>query len=341
MNVEEGRPILGSSAESWAATGLEKVLQMRILIAEDSATGRLLLRHTLETWGHEVVVAHDGAEAWQILQGDAAPRLVILDGIMPKLDGVEVCRLVRRQETATPPYILLLTAMDESEDLVAGLGAGADDFVVKPFRPDELRARLEVGRRFVELNERLAEANRDLAVVARTDALTGVLRRRAIYERLEEEVARAAREEAPLCVGMLDIDHFKRVNDEFGHSVGDSVLREVVRSATTVLRPYDSIGRVGGEEFLVVLPGANGFAAQTALTRIRAMVAATPVYVGGENISITVSLGGAAHCGESLDELVARADAALYEAKNTGRDRVVMARPRQLIAESVLLDRAG
>jgi diguanylate cyclase (GGDEF)-like protein len=313
---------------------------MRILIAEDSATGRMLLRHTLETWGHELVIANDGDEAWQILQQEDAPRLVILDWVMPKLDGVDVCRLVRKRESATPPYILLLTAMDQSGDLVAGLGAGADDFVTKPFRPDELRARLEVGRRYVELNERLAEANRDLEILARTDTLTGVLRRRAIYDRLEEEVARSVRDEAPLCVGMLDIDHFKHVNDAFGHAVGDAVLREVVRSATSVLRPYDSIGRVGGEEFLVVLPGTHGFAAQTALTRIRAVVAATPVYVDGDEIPVTVSLGGAIRCGESIDELVARADAALYEAKNSGRDRVVMAGPRELYVERVTLDRA-
>jgi len=314
---------------------------MRILIAEDVAMLRRSLKRTLEGWGYEVVAAKDGVEAWRILQEDDAPRLVVLDWMMPKLDGVEVCRLARRHGTSgTPPYIVMLTSMHKSADIVAGLEAGANDFIAKPFRPAELRARLEVGRRTVDHDETQAEANRELTVETHTDALTGIMNRRAIFERLEEEVGRAAREGATLSVGMLDLDHFKRVNDTFGHAVGDEVLREVVRVAASVLRSYDSIGRVGGEEFLVILPQAPGAGARNALERIRTAVAATPVSVGGESIPMTVSLGGAAWGGEPTAELVERADTALYEAKNAGRDRVVMISPEDLSAGLTPPDRA-
>jgi diguanylate cyclase (GGDEF)-like protein len=308
------------------AQALEEIRQMRVLIAEDIPMARRALQSTLEGWGYEVVACKDGADAWQMLQRDDAPRLVVLDWIMPGLDGVDVCRLLRRQHAEeVPAYVLLLTAMDGTDDLVAGLEAGADDFVVKPFRPEELRARLAVGARSVELNERLAEATRRLGVLATTDELTGLPNRRAIYARVVQEIARAARDCVPLCLGMLDIDYFKRVNDTYGHAVGDAVLREVVLSAASALRPYDTIGRVGGEEFLILVPRTQGLAGRTMLARIRHTVAASPVRVEGETIPVTVSIGGAVSCGESVDGLVARADAALLQAKNTGRDRVVMA----------------
>jgi len=286
----------------------------------------MVLQRALDGWGHEVVEVRDGAQAWEVLQDPGAPKMVILDWMMPGLDGVDVCRRVRGLDTTEPPYVIMLTAMDDKEDLVAALNAGADDFVNKPFDPAELHARLEVGRRILELNERLAEARCALERLANTDELTEAMNRRAILQRLEEEAARASRGVSDLSVAMIDIDHFKRVNDTYGHGIGDVVLREVVCRSASAMRPYDAIGRFGGEEFLAVMPGTGELEALSMLKRIRAAVAASPIAFDGGEVAVTVSLGGATSCGESLDALIARADEALYRAKEQGRDRALMAR---------------
>lgn len=298
---------------------------MRILIAEDDATSRLLLKRVLTGWGYEVIATSDGDEALRELLADDAPRLAILDWMMPGMDGVDVCRRVRARETRQPPYIILLTALDEKGDVVRGLEAGADDYVGKPYDPDELRARVAVGRRLVELTERLVVAQEALKVLARTDGLTGVLNRAAILAELVTEMARERREGGRLGVGILDIDHFKNVNDTHGHAAGDAVLREVVARAASVLRPYDRLGRFGGEEFLVILPGSGEAELGTVLERMRAAVAAGPVVIGDKGVAVTVSLGGAVHEDETTDGLIARADAALYAAKGRGRDCVALA----------------
>ncbi len=236
---------------------------MRVLIAEDDVTSRLLLKRVLENWGYEVTATRNGAEALQALQAEDAPRLAILDWMMPVMDGVDVCRRVRARETLQPPYIILLTALEGKKGVVTGLEAGADDYVGKPYDPDELHARLKVGRRMVELNDQMLKANDELLkandqlleandqlleakaaleILACTDTLTGVLNRGAIVKELERELERAARDGGPLGLGMLDIDQFKRVNDTYGHAVGDAVLCEVVRRALGVMRPYDTLG---------------------------------------------------------------------------------------------------
>jgi diguanylate cyclase (GGDEF)-like protein len=245
--------------------------------------------------------------------------------MMPGMDGVEVCRRARALETHQPPYIILLTALGEKEHLVTGFEAGADDYVGKPYDPAELRARIEVGRRLVELNDELIAAQLRLEVQARTDVLTGLANRRAILERLEDELRRAAREGATLGVGMVDVDHFKHVNDEYGHSAGDDVLCEVARRMQSVLRPYDRVGRFGGEEFLVLVPRVSGDELTQLLERLRKAVGSSRLAVGAADIVVTVSVGGAVTGGEAEDALIARADAAMYEAKALGRDRVVLA----------------
>jgi diguanylate cyclase (GGDEF)-like protein len=298
---------------------------MRILIAEDDVTSRLLLKRVLENWGYEVIVTKDGAEAWEALQAADAPRLAILDWMMPGMDGVDVCRRVRTRDTLQPPYIILLTALGDKESVVTGLEAGADDYVGKPYDADELHARLEVGRRLVALNDDLLEAQDALKILARTDSLTRVLNRGAIVGELEREVERAAREGSPLGLGMLDIDHFKSVNDTYGHAAGDVVLREVVRRVLGVMRPYDSFGRFGGEEFLVLVAGSSERELGDVLERIRKVIGSTPIVVDGHELIVTVSLGGATRGSESADGLIARADDAMYAAKEQGRDRVVLA----------------
>jgi len=300
---------------------------MRVLIAEDDATSRLLLKRVLTGWGYEVTATSDGDQALRELLADDAPRLAILDWMMPGMDGVDVCRRVRDRETQQPPYIILLTTLDEKGHVVTGLKAGADDYVSKPYDPDELRARVAVGRRLVELNERLIEAQEALEVLAHTDGLTGVLNRAAILAEVETEMARERREGGRLSVGMLDIDYFKNVNDTHGHAAGDAVLREVVARAASVLRPYDRVGRFGGEEFLVILPGSGEAELGIVLERMRAAVAAGPVVIGDTGVAVTVSLGGAVYADDTTDGLIARADAALYAAKGRGRDCVVLAGP--------------
>jgi two-component system cell cycle response regulator len=274
---------------------------VKILIAEDDVTSRLLLKRVLESWGYEVTATR----------------------MMPGMDGVDVCRRVRARETLQPTYIILLTALGDKESVVTGLNAGADDYVGKPYDPDELHARLEVGRRLVELNDELLEAQHALEILARTDALTGVLNRGAIVE--EMEAVRASREGRPLGLGMLDIDHFKLVNDTYGHAAGDEVLREVVQRVLGVMRPYDTFGRFGGEEFLVLVPGSGERELVAVLERIRSAIGSSPIVVDGHELVVTVSLGGATRGRESADGLIARADDALYTAKEHGRDRVVLA----------------
>ena len=299
---------------------------MRVLVAEDDLTSRLVLQKTMTKWGYEVLAVQDGNEAWVELQKPDAPNLLVLDWEMPGMDGIEVCRKVRAHGGSHPRYIILLTSRDGTEDLVAGLEAGASDYVGKPFEAAALRARVDVGRRFVELYDRLLELQHALEHQARTDSLTQIMNRGAIMARLHEEVARTKREGSTLALGVMDIDHFKRVNDTHGHVAGDQVLREVVRRLTVAVRPYDGLGRIGGEEFLVLIPGADRTAARTVLERVRQVVCATPVICADLNIGVTVSLGGTITRGHEPEDLVlVRADEALYRAKTTGRNCVRMA----------------
>ena len=298
---------------------------MRVLIAEDDRASRSLLERVLLKWGYDVAVTCDGEEAWRTLQQEDAPSLVVLDWMMPGLDGPEVCRRVRKLDAPNPPYLILLTGRDGKSDIVAGLEAGANDYLGKPFDKDELHARLEVGRRFTELNGKLLATQAILAEQARTDALTGVMNRRAILERLSEEMARTQRDATRLGVGMIDIDHFKRINDAYGHAAGDCVLREVVARASSATRPYDAFGRFGGEEFLAIVPACPEAEVASVLERIRSAVADSPVAVEGHKVRVTVSIGGAMSRGTSVDALIRSADDALYQAKVAGRDRVVVA----------------
>jgi two-component system cell cycle response regulator len=298
---------------------------MRVLVAEDDLTSRLVLQKTMAKWGYEVSSVCDGNAAWEELQKPDAPALLVLDWEMPGMDGIDVCRKVRAAESGHPRYIILLTARSGTEDLVAGLEAGANDYVGKPFEPAELRARVDVGRRFVELHDQLLASQRALEHQARTDPLTQIMNRGAIEARLHEEVARTKREGATLALGILDIDHFKHVNDTYGHAAGDQVLREVVRRLAVAFRPYDALGRIGGEEFLVLIPGAAPEDARTVLERARQIVCATAVDHADRQIDVTISLGGTTTRGdEPEDQVLIRADDALYRAKELGRNRVEM-----------------
>lgn len=299
---------------------------MRILIAEDDLTSRSILTAVLKKWDFDPIVTKDGAAAWELLQQPDAPGLILLDWNMPGLDGLEVCRRVRKLDARNPPYVILLTARDRKGDIVQGLQAGANDYIAKPFDSEELQARIGVGRRMLELQSHLLEARDALVHQATHDSLTDILNRRAILDRLAQEISRAQREQAPLSVGMFDIDHFKTINDAHGHQAGDEALIAFTGCIRARLRNYDIFGRYGGEEFLVIAPGSVGHNGESLYERLRAGVAAAEIPTHAGPLSLTVSIGVAPGTGFStVDALLAAADAALYQAKAEGRNRVVYA----------------
>ncbi|MBN2311229.1 MAG: diguanylate cyclase, partial [Candidatus Hydrogenedentes bacterium] len=247
--------------------------------------------------------------------------------MMPEMDGVDVCRKVREAPSHPFTYIIMLTAKGQKEDIVNALNAGADDYVTKPWDASELRARVAVGERIVRLNTALEEANRQLDRMASTDALTGLFNRRTIMERLAQELHRAEREHRPLTVIMVDIDHFKRVNDTHGHTAGDRVLAEAARRLRSVCRDYDIVGRYGGEEFVCITPGSQGEDAAAAAERFRNAVGETPIAAEGAELDVTISVGGVWLAGDTpcdVDEVMKAADTLLYQAKEEGRNRSVV-----------------
>jgi two-component system cell cycle response regulator len=291
---------------------------VKVLIAEDDTVSRCLLEATLRKLGCEVVVARDGAAAWAILESDDSPRLAILDWMMPFKDGPQLCREVRERTDQPYTYILLLTTRDQKQDIVEGMRAGADDYLAKPFDPRELEVRLLAGQRILDLHEALR-------VQATHDPLTGLWNRGAILDLLRRELFRADRGGTPVGVIMGDLDHFKQINDTYGHPTGDVVLREAAKRLVSALRRYDCVGRFGGEEFLIVLPGCDLRSLATRAEALRERVCGVPVETPEGPIPVTISLGVAASeapCERDPHLLLANADNALYRAKNGGRNRV-------------------
>jgi diguanylate cyclase (GGDEF)-like protein len=258
------------------------------------------------------------------MQKSDAPKLAILDWMMPGIEGVEICRKLRenKKNEEQYTYLILLTSKRSKENIVSGMEAGADDYVVKPFDQHELRVRIRAGQRIVQLQSELLVAKQDLLIQSRTDSLTGVLNRRAILSQIETELSRAKREKKDLSLSILDIDHFKKINDTYGHMVGDDVIREVVKRISVAVRTYDSLGRFGGEEFLVVMPGAKELEAYSICERIRSAINVKDFAINGLKIHLTVSLGFVTGDGNTdIDDLIVRADKALYQAKGNGRNR--------------------
>lgn len=295
---------------------------MRVLVAEDNPVFQSMLRAMLTKWGYSVVVARDGLAAWSALQGEDAPRLAILDWMMPELDGVEVCRRVRNTGREPYIYVLLLTARTDSQDLVDGMEAGADDYLTKPFNAHELRVRLRAGCRILDLQEQLLHAREALRDQATHDGLTKVLNRSAIMDVLRNEIARAERDHQPLSLLMLDLDRFKSINDTYGHQMGDAALREAALRMRTACRRYDSVGRYGGEEFLMVLPGCDLADACSQAERLREAIAASSFSCGSESLQVTISVGVSSAHDHHADTMIREADEALYRAKSQGRNRV-------------------
>jgi two-component system cell cycle response regulator len=296
---------------------------MNVLIADDDPISRRLLEVSLSREGYPISVAANGAEALRLLEQPDGPRLTVLDWMMPEMDGVDVCRFIRKSSREAYVYIILLTARGHQAEIIQGLEAGADDYVIKPFDLHELKARVRAGMRILELQEQLVVAREQSRVQATHDSLTGLLNHGAILTMLEKELARSAREGNPVGVMMADIDHFKAVNDTFGHPAGDAVLRETARKIVESVRPYDSVGRYGGEEFVVVLPGCDLDAVMKRAECIRELVCEQPVRLDNVCIPTTMSIGVAAGSDETQQGQLLRAvDEALYAAKNGGRNRV-------------------
>jgi two-component system cell cycle response regulator len=304
---------------------------VQILIADDSLVSRHLLDATLRKWGYEVVVACDGAEAWDMLQRDNAPPLAILDWMMPGMTGPQVCSLVRQKAREPYTYILLLTSKSLKEDLIEGMESGADDYIIKPFDQHELKVRLRAGTRLVDLQAQLLSAREALREQATKDALTRLWNRSSILEILQRELARGQRENVPVGVVMLDLDHFKTINDTYGHFAGDAVLKEAARRMLSTIRQYDSMGRYGGEEFLVLFPGCDKDSTLAKAERLRNHLASEPLLLTETTITLTASFGATTALPgveNDAESLIRTADEALYRAKKLGRNRVEMLQDR-------------
>lgn len=307
---------------------------MKVLVADDDVVSRQMAAQLLRKWDYEVVTAADGRAALDILRGPAAPRLALLDWMMPLMDGPEVCRELRLKPLDAYVYLLLLTSKDAKQDVVEGLESGADDYLTKPFDSDELKARLRAGLRVLDLEDNLVKAREGLRFKASHDALTGLWNRGAILELMQREVQRIQREGGVLALMLVDLDHFKSVNDKLGRLSGDEVLRETARRISQSVRSYDLVGRYGGEEFLVLLPGCDRAAAEERAKRFAAAVADSPIETTEGETRMTLSVGVISTvdaAGSDSIALVRAADAALYRAKQAGRNRVELAVSNDLL----------
>jgi two-component system, cell cycle response regulator len=314
-------------------TGTET--KFRLLLVEDEPTQRLMLERQLTRAGYVVETADNGEEALRkILAGQY--QILLTDWDMPGMDGPTLCKRVREAKLETYVYILLLTGHLTTDDVVAGLGAGADDYVRKPANPAELLARLSAGSRIVQLEQSLREANEKIQLLSITDSLAGTFNRRYLNDQLVKEVDRARRYGRPLSAIMADIDRFKRINDERGHATGDEVLRRFADLAKLVLRPSDWIARYGGEEFVLVLPETDASGAAIAAEKLRAACDSVPMPLATGELHVTCSFGVATlsmvHQSPeaAAAEMLREADGALYNSKHEGRNRVTVAGRHEL-----------
>ena len=302
---------------------------MRILVADDDAVSRRMMERILRRAGYDVVLAEDGREALERLVSPDAPRLALLDWMMPGLDGPGVCLEVRSHRERPYSYIALLTSKGDREDLITGLEAGADDYLTKPCHPEELKARLRTGERILRLEDTLVDAREQMRYKATHDALTLLWNRGAILAHLNSEFHRAQRELAKISLLLCDVDHFKRINDVHGHPVGDLVLQEIAAKLAGAIRPGDAVGRYGGEEFLVILSDCGAESLRRRGEQLRQAVASVSFGRNLPGLSVSISVGAmtidGAASGQTPEVFLSQADAALYRAKLEGRDRLVIA----------------
>jgi len=298
---------------------------MKILVVDDDPLTLHMVVYRLRQWGHEVISCTDGDSAWKILESGTIPNIAILDWMMPGLNGPDLCNKIRSRRDCPYVYIVLLTGRNNPDDLIAGLDSGADDYLTKPFHLGELEARLRAGKRIVDLQNELISAHETMRMQAMQDSLTQILNHGAILDTLLSQINRAHRENQPLSLILADLDGFKKVNDTYGHVVGDQVLIEVARRMRNCLRSYDAIGRYGGEEFLVVLPNSDDAQAVQLAQRIRIAVASEMFRFHHVDLTITVSQGVVTWnepYSIPIERLIQTVDQALYHVKHNGRDGI-------------------
>ena len=297
---------------------------IHVLVADDSPVYRKLVEHALPSMLFSVLPAKSGLEAIELFR-QHRPEIVITDWVMPDITGVELCRRIRADSEGSYTYVIILTAVSEIENVVKGLTAGADDYLTKPFHAEELLARAQVGQRIISLQRQIEAKNRLLEELAFADALTGLPNRRAVEEWTCQQISGARRHGYSLCVALADLDNFKQVNDAFGHEAGDMVLKQFAEILKSNTRRSNMCGRIGGEEFLIVLTHADSDQARVVVDRIRQILQEHMFTFGARRVNVTVSFGVSGSSGELMPDfsaLLNQADRALYAAKNLGRNRV-------------------
>jgi diguanylate cyclase (GGDEF)-like protein len=298
---------------------------MRILLADDDQVSLVWLAHLLQSWDYEVETVNNGLKAFSALSRQDGPMVAIIDWMMPGLDGIEICQRIKKDPRFRFHYLIMLTGKSDTDDIVRALQSGADDFIIKPFIREELQVRLRAGARIIELQQELLEK-------ASHDELTTILNRRMLIDMAGRELERAWRSNAPLALLMLDLDFFKKINDTYGHLVGDAVLIEVAQRFKSGLRALDIFGRYGGEEFMVLLPGCDVNFARIVADHLRLLVSEKTIDFQGQSLSISVSIGIAVATFNNkalnnkitLVDLIGQADHALYQAKRAGRNCIVV-----------------
>jgi len=299
-----------------------------ILLAEDNPVSRKLLEKTLVKAGHEVTSVENGRKALELFNEEFFP-IVLTDWMMPEMDGLQLCRAIRKNASPGYVFIILLTAKDSKDDIISGLEAGADDYLTKPFNHAELIARLQTGKRILELERSLKRANEEIRILSITDPLTGSYNRGYLTEHLPQEIKRTRRYGHHLSLVLCDIDYFKKVNDTYGHQVGDQVLKEFVRCVRKSIRDnVDWVARYGGEEFLIVVPETDTRGASHLAERLRGAISQMVIKVQEKGMHITASFGvtgfGPATPDDKIspEAMISQADKSLYQAKQEGRNRV-------------------
>lgn len=307
--------------------GVTKPEELTILIVDDSPVYRKLVEKSLAEESCTLLFARDGRQAIELF-AKHLPAVVITDWTMPDISGIELCEHIRRNMRQLYAYLILVSANTDKEEIIHGLAAGADDYLTKPFHPGELLARVRVGRRIVELHRQIQAKNRLLEEMALTDSLTGLPNRRALDIWATRELGAAARHGFPIWVVMADLDHFKAINDGYGHESGDMALKAFAEILQTNTRQSNMCGRMGGEEFIVVLTHLERDHVAAVVERIRKQLEERILAFGERKFRATCSFGVAGFCGTKPPEfsaLVKRADAALYSAKEKGRNRMEFA----------------
>jgi len=301
-----------------------------VLVVDDSPVYRKLVEQVLSAEAYSLVFACDGAEAMKLFE-ERSPSIVVTDWMLPDFSGFELCQRIRSDDTRPYTYIIVMTSNGDKGNVVKGLQAGADDYLTKPFDPEEMLARIGVGRRIIDLNRELAAKSAKLEQAARTDPLTGLPNRRAIEEWAERQTRGAARHGFPLWVVLGDIDNFKTINDSFGHDAGDIVLKIFADMLKKNTRASDICGRLGGDEFLLVITHVESTHVEATVNRFREQFAALSFPLQGQSVRVTASFGATgvqAKDAQGFGDLVRQADQMLYEAKRAGRNLVRVSYPQ-------------